>query len=182
MERWLCTTNVMNIYHDPACVLQLLCGAFQIMSKAHLYYTSKLPRCLLKLYKNMHAVTFHPVSYEDVYSMVAFDKFPISNVNVGSLVALEDLGRGSTGKAWLCVTVTKPRSASCVLKFYNKHSQSEKLLNERNMWHLLYPEFSSMAKQTRIKQILYEMQLSQLSAERNSKHHSVKCHKHQPQM
>ena len=144
MERLLCTTNVMKIYQDPECVLQHLCGAFQLMSKAHLYHSSKLPRCLLKFHKNIHTVTFHPVSYEDVYSMVDFDKFP--NAKVGTLVALEDLGRGSTGKAWLCVTVTKPRSASCVLKFDNKQSKSEQLLHERNMWHLLYPEFSSMVK------------------------------------
>ena len=58
----------------------------------------------------------------------------------------EDLGRGSTGKAWLCVTVTKPCSASCVLKFDNKHSRSEKLLKELEMWNLLYPDFSTMVK------------------------------------
>lgn len=76
--------------------------------------------------------------------LIDFDKFPSKNAM--TLVALEDLGRGSTGKAWLCVTVTKPRSASCVLKFYNKHSQSTNLVKERDMWHLLYPEFSSMVK------------------------------------
>lgn len=61
-------------------------------------------------------------------------------------MALEDLGRGSTGKAWLCVTVTKPRSAACVLKFDNRHSKSDKLFHEREMWTLLYPEFSTMIK------------------------------------
>jgi len=99
----------------------------------------------LKFHKGVHAVTYHPKSYDDVYSMVDFDK--ICNNNVKTLVALEDLGRGSTGKAWLCVTVTKPRSAPCVLKFdNNKHSQSANLLNEKEMWNLLYPEFSSMVK------------------------------------
>jgi hypothetical protein len=56
---------------------------------------------------------------------------------------LEDLGRGSTGKAWLCVTITKPRSAVCVMKFDNK-SDTNNLIKESNMWKLLYPEFSNM--------------------------------------
>jgi hypothetical protein len=144
IDRLLCVTRVMNIYADPICVLQHLCGAFQLMSKAHSHHTANLPRCLLKFHKGMHAVTFHPVSYEAVHSKVDYDKYP--NKNVKTLVALEDLGRGSTGKAWLCVTITQPRSASCVLKFDNKHSQSEKLVKERDMWHLLYPEFSTMVK------------------------------------
>ena len=123
MNRLLCTTRVMNIYAEPICVLQHLCGAFQLMSKAHLHHTANLPRCLLKFHKGIQAVTFHPVSYEDVHSKVDYDKYP--NKNVKTLVALEDLGRGSTGKAWLCVTVTQPRSASCVLKFDNKHSMAK---------------------------------------------------------
>ena len=144
MDRVLCVTRVMNIYDDSIGVLRHLYGAFQLMSKAHLHHTANLPRCLLKFHKGIHAVTFHPMSYEDVHSKVDYDKYP--NKNVKTLVALEDLGRGSTGKAWLCVTVTQPRSASCVLKFDNKHSQSDKLEKEREMWHLLYPEFSAMVK------------------------------------
>jgi hypothetical protein len=144
MERLLHATDVMNIYHDPIRVLQHLCAAFQLMSKAHLHHTGNLSRCLLKFHKGSYAVTFHPVSYDAVHAMVDFDKF--CNKNVKTLVALEDLGRGSTGKAWLCVTVTKPCSASCVLKFDNKHSRSRNLMNELNMWHLLYPEFASMVR------------------------------------
>jgi hypothetical protein len=144
MERVLSTTRVMNIYEDPICVLQHLCGAFQLMSKAHSHHTANLPRCLLKFHKGSHAVTFHPVSYDVVHSHVDFNKFPRSNVM--TLVALEDLGRGSTGKAWLCVTVTQPCSACCVLKFDNKDKRSEKLVKERDMWHYLYPEFAKYVK------------------------------------
>ena len=144
MERVLNTTDIINIYEDPFRVLQHLCGAFQLMSKAHSQHAANLSRCLLKFHKGIHTVTFHPVSYHDVHSKVNFDKFPSSRVK--TLVALEDLGRGSTGKAWLCVTVTQPRSASCVLKFDNKHHQSEKLIKERDLWHLLYPEFACMVK------------------------------------
>jgi hypothetical protein len=62
MERLLYVTNVINIYEDPICVLQHLCGAFQLMSKAHSHHTASLPRCLLKFHKGIHTVTFHPVS------------------------------------------------------------------------------------------------------------------------
>ena len=55
MDRSLCVTRVMNIYADPICVLQHLCGAFQLMSKAHPHHTANLPRCLLKFHKGMHA-------------------------------------------------------------------------------------------------------------------------------
>ena len=58
-----------------------------------------------------------------------FKKF--SNKTLKTLVVLEDLGRGSTGKAWLCVTLIKPRSAACVVKFDNKHVDSSKLVKER---------------------------------------------------
>ena len=84
------------------------------------------------------------MSHQAVNSMVDYDKYP--NKNVKTLVALEDLGRGSTGKAWLCVTVTQSYSAPCVLKFDNEHSWSAKLRMEKEMWHLLYPEFASMVK------------------------------------
>lgn len=63
-----------------------------------------------------------------------------------ALLALEDLGRGSTGKAWLCVTISKPHSSVCVLKFDNKQVTSRNLLYEKEMWHLLYPEFAAMVK------------------------------------
>lgn len=144
MERKLCTTPVMNIYQEPIRVLQHLCHAFQLMFHAPLDHTSGLPRCLLKLHKDVCRVTFHPASYDAVVSEVDFNKFPSKDVK--TLVALEDLGRGSTGKAWLCVTMTKSRSASCVLKFDNEDCVSSRLFMEREMWHLIYPEFSTMVK------------------------------------
>jgi hypothetical protein len=144
MERVLCTTEVVSIRTEPSRVLLLLCRAFHLMAMSHTHHSGKLSRCLLKFHKEISAVTFHPAAYEDIQPLVDFNKFPAKNVK--NLVALEDLGRGSTGKAWLCVTVTKPRSAACVLKFDNKHAKSDKLVHERDMWALLYPEFSSMIK------------------------------------
>lgn len=144
MERCLCATEVMNIFTNPVRVLEVLSCAFQLMAKSRSYRYSTLPRCLLKFHKDIKSVTFHPASYESVYSSVDFNKFP--NRNVKTLIALEDLGRGSTGKAWLCVTVTKPHSAVCVLKFPNGSSNKTDLTYERDMWHLIYPEFSHMIK------------------------------------
>lgn len=144
MERMLCTTDVVNIHTDPNHVLQLLCSAFQLMSMSRTHYRGNLSSCLLKFHKGISAVTFHPAAYKDIQPLVDFDKYPAKNVK--NLVALEDLGRGSTGKAWLCVTVTKPRSAACVLKFDNKEAKSAKLMHEKDMWALLYPEFSTMIK------------------------------------
>jgi hypothetical protein len=134
MKRLLCCTEVLNIYSNPIRVFEVLSCAFQLMAKSHLHHHNNLPRCLLKFHKEIDAVTFHPASYESVHNMVDFDKFP--NKNVKTLVALEDLGRGSTGKAWLCVTVTKPHSSSCVLKFDSENVNSKNLKRERDMWHL----------------------------------------------
>ncbi len=144
MERTLCTTAVANIHNNPNHVLQLLCSAFQLMAMSRTHHRGNLSRCLLKFHKGISAVSFHPAAHEDIQPLVDFDKYPSKNVK--NLIALEDLGRGSTGKAWLCVTVTKPRSAACVLKFDNKEAKSVKLMHERDMWILLYPEFSSMIK------------------------------------
>jgi hypothetical protein len=144
MERLLCTTEVVNIHTDPHRVVQLLCSAFMLMASSRTHHRTNLSRCLLKFHKGISAVTFHPVSHEDILPMVNFNKFPTKNTK--TLVALEDLGRGSTGKAWLCVTLTKPRSAACVVKFDNKHVNSSNLAKEREMWGLLYPELSHMVK------------------------------------
>lgn len=49
-------------------------------------------------------------------------------------------------KAWLWVTVTQPRSASSVLKFDIKHSQSEKLMKESEMGHFALSKISTMVR------------------------------------
>lgn len=159
VQRLLHTTEVMNIHRDRIRVLQHLCGALQLMAKTESsYHMSKhhnhndnhnhnhigtLPRCVIKFHKRIETVTYHEASVDSVLAMVDFNKFPSNNTK--TLVALDDLGRGATGKAWLCATVTKPRSASCVLKFDNKRSgNSANLTKEKEMWHLLYPEFKDM--------------------------------------
>jgi len=68
---------------------------------------------------------------------IKFQKFPRRDVQ--NLLAVEDLGRGSNGKAWLVTTETF--SSVCVLKFDN-HDNKETLLCEKNWWDIIYPEFA----------------------------------------
>ncbi len=72
-------------------------------------------------------------------------RFPRSNTQ--ALLALEDLGRGSSGKAWLACTLSK-KPAICVLKLSNKGDLGGKddLDSEKAWWDFIYPEFSSMTK------------------------------------
>lgn len=143
MEQLLCTTKVMNIHLDSIPVLQVLCSALQMMANSRTNNSPVLPRCLLKFHKDTTSVTYNPLSYKEVQQKVDSNKFPQSNVR--TLVALKDLGRGGNGKAWLCVTDTQLFSAVCVLKFDN-NGCIWNLENERDKWHLLYPDFKHMVK------------------------------------
>ena len=92
---------------------------------------------MIKFHKEMSAVTFNPVPFDAVHLTVDFNSFP--DINMKTLVTLEDLRRGST--VWLCVTVTQPHSATCALKFARKCSKNQMLIKELDMWHFLYPDF-----------------------------------------
>lgn len=142
MHRMLTTTSVLNIHDAPEVVLQHLCGAFELMSKSCINHNANLSRCLLKFHKDSNLITYHPVVFQDVYDSINFHRFP--NSNTKKLLALEDLGRGSNGIAWLCITLTRPSSV-CVLK-YDNHGSTSHLEYERNMWHFLYPEFTKMVQ------------------------------------
>ena len=111
------------------------------MANAHLHHRPRVSQCLFKFHLNNPSVTWHPASSELVNGRVDFNRFPRSNTS--TLIALEDLGRGSTGKAWLCGTTSTAHSAVCVLKFSNKAEVSN-LDNEFKNWGLIYPEFSEM--------------------------------------
>jgi len=146
IERLLCTTPILNIHKNPRQVLQLLCSAFKVMAKSRINYRPNLSRCLLKFHQGENAVTFHPYSTSnvDIDQIVRSGKFPANSTK--TLVALQDLGLGSTGRAWLCITLTKSCPAICVVKFDNKHPKSKNLVKEKEMWVLLYPELSPMVK------------------------------------
>jgi hypothetical protein len=64
---------------------------------------------------------------------------------VTRLIGVEDLGRRSTGQAWLCATTTVPRSAVCAIKFDNHKSLGSATLRcELNVWKLIYPDLAHM--------------------------------------
>jgi hypothetical protein len=67
------------------------------MVNAHLYHNPGVSRCQFKFHRNTPTVTWHPASHDEVHDQVNFNRFPHGNTSV--LIALEDLGRGSTGKA-----------------------------------------------------------------------------------
>ena len=142
VDRHLCTTRVLNIYEEAELVIQHLCSAFLLMSASR-KHNLNVSRCMFKFYLDTSTVTYHPMSYETVFQTVDFNLFPLDSTK--TLIAMEDLGRGATGKAWLCVTVTKTNAAVCVLKFSNK-DDNDRHTAELGMWHILYPEFNEMVK------------------------------------
>lgn len=147
MERLLYTTAILNIHNDPFRVVQLLCSAFKRMANSRNtnHHRPNLSRCLLKFHQGQHAVTFHPYSASYAIDTHQIGKFPANSIK--TLVALQDLGIGSTGRAWLCIpTLTRPCPALCVVKFDNTHANSNNLVREKEMWTLLYPEFSQMVR------------------------------------
>jgi hypothetical protein len=116
------------------------------MSEVRIHHKLGVPRCLFQLRSDRVGITWH-----------AIDRIPIDLMNLSSsinssprgsvtrLLAVEDLGRGSSGKAWLTCTVSKKPSI-CVLKFCNHESASstKKLMKEKDNWDLVYPEFKTI--------------------------------------
>jgi hypothetical protein len=147
-ERRLHTTNVINAHHSFLSVLQHIYTAFIRMSYVQLNYREGIYKCVFKLYKDEFKITWHPLDFKAVLdlSKLLVSNFPRKNTK--TLVAMEDLGRGSAGRAWLMCSLTKPKPSICVLKFYNKESVSaySSLKNEEAIWNLIYPEFSEMIK------------------------------------
>jgi len=78
-----------------------------------------------------------PVNF-DFMKIIESGKFPRSDCD--SFIGVEDLGRGSTGKAWL--TTTKACAAVCVIKFYNQSKCN--IQHELNCWHTAYEEFTQL--------------------------------------
>ena len=118
------------------------------MTQVTLNQRRGVPRSLFKLHKGEDArpnISFHsidgiPLDVESIRS----NKFPRANTKM--LLALEDLGRGSTGKAWLCCTLSSS-PALCVLKFGNMSDNvSSRLKDEKRWWDAVYPQFQRMTR------------------------------------
>jgi hypothetical protein len=143
VERLLSVTSVIDIHQNPEVLLQHLCGAFSLMCLSQLHHQGSIARCLLRFHKDSSIVSYHPVPYDDIIPNVRFNRFP--NRNTKNLIALEDLGRGATGKAWLCATLSTPYSSACVLKFHNNQKLYD-LEKEKDLWHRIYPEFKKKVR------------------------------------
>eukprot|EP01038_Epipyxis_sp_PR26KG_P002281 gene2281-3245_t len=78
------------------------------MNKVTFYHKPPEPgisQCLFKLHKDIFQITWHPVEHIPIDTKNSHSNaFPRSNTK--TLLAVEDLGRGSTGKAWLLCTLT----------------------------------------------------------------------------
>lgn len=144
VERHLCTSPVLNAYREYDDVVKYIYSALTRMSQVQLNYTSGVPRCLFKLSKGYSALTFHPIDKLPIdINDISGNRFPRADVE--HLLAIEDLGRGSSGRAWLmCTTSTNP--GVCVLKFLNKSINNEDLLREKIWWDRIYPEFTDKTK------------------------------------
>lgn len=139
LERFFYTTKVININKEYSSVLQHLCSAFQLMTNAKTQH-NRSNKSFIVFHKELQFVTLHTPP-PDSYSKLNLSRFPSSNTT--KLLALEDLGRGATGKAWFCVTLSSQSASVCVLKF---HNSNKSLVNEKAMWHTIYPEFQNMVK------------------------------------
>lgn len=148
VERSLQTSPVINAYTDYDLLLRYLCSAFTRMTQVKLNQRLGVPRSLFKFHRGDDAspkISFHPVDGIPLaIETIRSNRYPRANTKM--LLALEDLGRGSTGKAWLCCTLSAS-PALCVLKFCNNcENVSARLNRERLWWHAVYPEFKRMTK------------------------------------
>jgi hypothetical protein len=120
------------------------------MTQVKLNQHKGVPRSLFKLHRGeddaLQKITFHsldgiPFAVECIQS----NRFPRASTKI--LLGLEDLGRGSTGKAWLCCTLSAS-PALCVLKFGNKSDNvsTGRLKEEKKWWDAMYPQFKHMTK------------------------------------
>jgi hypothetical protein len=122
-----------------------ICASFLRMNAVKLHHRSTFPHCVFKLHLNQRHITWHAVTSIGIeFVHLNTHKFPRKDVK--TLIALEDLGRGRSGKAWLASTLSQ-KPAICVLKFCNDDTGSmQKLDLEKSWWHEVYPEFKKMVK------------------------------------
>jgi hypothetical protein len=140
-ERLLFCTNVLNASgEDTTQLINTLSTVLLRMTHARPhYYESMEHHYLIRFYKGEDK----KISWRDFndISTINFAKFPRRNVK--TLLAVEDLGRGSNGKAWLVTTETL--SSVCVLKFHNEN-QRHILKQEKYFWDKIYPQFSEKTR------------------------------------
>eukprot|EP01036_Dinobryon_divergens_P029986 gene29986-39165_t len=93
------------------------------MSHARSHYYVSLKRHLFRFHRGtVKKLTWVAAcdSSTSILENIQFYKFPKERVK--NLIAVEDLGRGSSGKVWL-VTTTETLKSICVFKFDNKNQR-----------------------------------------------------------
>ena len=163
VKRLLHTSPVVNTHKQYELLLQYLCSALTYVTERRPYYKQKIPPSLFVVYRGENAdrpISFHPVSAlplqtEHIHSTT----FPGSRCS--RLLVLKDLGRGSTGKAYLACTLSTSSSTSstgssigntgsdsapalCVLKYAIAYDESWRLRSELQWWGQVYPDFQEL--------------------------------------
>ena len=133
-KRTVHTTKVVSSETDRDGVLSLLYTAVVRMTQIRIGYRRGKCSIVFKVLKDQTAMRWCCIDPEEFVKGVDFDKFPRSDTK--SLLMLEDLGRGASGKVWLSATKT----AVCVLKYSNRDDK-EALDTEANHWGSIYPQF-----------------------------------------
>jgi len=147
IQRVLSTTQVINIYDNYHTVFQHIYTSFIRMSQVKLNYRDGIPRCVFQLHKDQRLITWHAIKDIPINLETGLCKSRFPRRDTKNLLAIEDLGRGSSGRAWLACTQSE-NPAICVIKFSNKGDLEgmEHLNKEKIWWDRIYPEFSAMTK------------------------------------
>lgn len=143
VERTLITTPILSIYDNLEATLQLLYTALARMSKVGMYFKPGKSDCLFVFHKEEQSISWHKISYEEAISRVCKDSNRMPRSDAKRLLALEDLGRGAAGRAWLVCTLSETNAGVCVLKFSNNTDYGRALKQELEVWKLVYPEFGT---------------------------------------
>jgi hypothetical protein len=141
-KRVLSTTDVLSM-RDPAS-FDYICTALLRMSRVKYGHTTS-SQCLFGIHAGTSKrVTWHPISREQVEQRLNKNNCPQADTT--SLLILEDLGKGGSGRAWLACTMSF--SAVCVIKFSIKPMErvDSELEAERDAWHAVYPAFKSLVR------------------------------------
>lgn len=138
-DRLLFCTPIFDANHNVPKLMNVLSTALIRMTHSQPNYYKTNGRYLIRFHKGLvKKTTWCALPDSTKLQSIKFHKFP--RCDVKTLLAVEDLGRGSNGKAWL--VTTEMFSSVCVLKFDNC-DRTDNLLYEKDMWHIIYPEFAS---------------------------------------
>lgn len=143
VTRKLIVSNVINTSTQYSDVIQYIYTALVRMTQVRIdYYQQYNYLCGFILHKGNDSITWHSKNQQlAALNVNNIDGHTFPRSDTTNLFALEDLGRGASGKVWLMCTLS-PNPGICVLKFANDPVNAQTKLNlEKNWWHLIYPEF-----------------------------------------